>query len=333
MGRNGAALKAGLGYAVAAACLAWAFHDLKLDSLWKDAGRIRWSWMALAVVFDVLSYACQGARWALLLRREGRISTLQTTRAVYAGLFVNELLPLRVGEALRAWLAARWLKVRLARVLPSILVERFLDAAWLVGAIALTVLFVPLPAYLEDAEVILSAVVLAAGGVFAYLVLRRRELPGGRPGKLRLALHELSGGVAEIGRSRSLYAAIALSALLLIFQALSFCLAIWGYGLPLSLWHGTAVLLILRLGTAVPSAPSNVGTYQFFTIVGLTLFGVGRSTAVGFSVVAFLVLTVPLWAIGGLVFARIGLTLKAVRGGFGSMEEACGQSAAAASEH
>ena len=50
----------------------------------------------------------------------------------------------------------------------------------------------------------------------------------------------------------------------------------WGYGLALSFWHGTAVLLIVRLGTAVPSAPSNVGTYQFFTIVGLTMFGVGR---------------------------------------------------------
>ena len=69
MDRNGAALKAGLGYAVAAACLAWAFHDVKLDPLWKDVGRIGWSWMALAVVFDVLSYVCQGARWALLLRR------------------------------------------------------------------------------------------------------------------------------------------------------------------------------------------------------------------------------------------------------------------------
>ena len=96
-------MKAGLGYALAAACLVWAFHDVKLEPLWRDAGRIEWPWMALAVVFDVLSYVCQGARWAVLLRRQGRITALQTTRAVYAGLFVNELLPLRVGEALRAW--------------------------------------------------------------------------------------------------------------------------------------------------------------------------------------------------------------------------------------
>ena len=93
------------------------------------------------------------------------------------------MLPLRVGEVLSAWLAARWLKVRMARVLPSILVERFLDAVWLVGAMGLTVLFVPLPAYLEDAEVILSVVVLAGGGVFVYLALRR----AGRRGATRKA--------------------------------------------------------------------------------------------------------------------------------------------------
>jgi glycosyltransferase 2 family protein len=323
MDRHGSALKAGLGYALAAACLTWAFHDVKLEPLWRDAGRIEWRWMALAVVFDVLSYVCQGARWAILLQRQGRISVLQTTRAVYAGLFVNELLPLRVGEALRAWLVARCLKVSVARVFPSVLVERFLDAVWLVAAVALTVLFVPLPTYLKEAEAVLSGVVLAAGGIFVYLVLRHRGKPGERPGKLRRTLYELSGGVAEIGRSRWLYVSAALSVLMLILQVLSFGTAIWGYRLPLSIWHGAAVLLILRLGTAVPSAPSNVGTYQFFTIVGLTLFEVDRTTAAGFSVVAFLVLTMPLWAIGGLVFARTGLTLRSVRGGLaGSLEEA-----------
>jgi len=315
MDRRGAAIRAGIGYAVAAACLVWVFHDVKLGALWNSVGRIEWGWIGLAVVFDVASYVCQGARWALLLRHGGAISTAQTTQAIYAGLFVNEILPLRVGEVLRMWLAARWMKTRMTAVASSILVERFFDAIWLTLTVGLTVLFVPLPRYLVDAEEALAAIVFVATAVFLFAVFRKRTPPKKEPGRLRRLLDGLSGGIADIGRSRRLYASFGVSALLLLLQILAYWLVMRGYGMVLSFWQGAAVLLILHLGTAAPGAPSNVGTYQFFTVLGLTLFGVDKTAATGFSVVVFVILTIPLWAIGSLAFARAGLTLRNVRSG------------------
>jgi hypothetical protein len=61
------------------------------------------------------------------------------------------------------------------------------------------------------------------------------------------------------------------------------------------------------LGTLVPSAPANVGSYQFFTVLGLTLFGVEKATAAGFSLVVFTVLTAPLWAIELWALSSSGL--------------------------
>jgi uncharacterized membrane protein YbhN (UPF0104 family) len=78
-------------------------------------------------------------------------------------------------------------------------------------------------------------------------------------------------------------------------------------------WHGAAVFLIVHIGTMIPGAPSNVGTYQFFTVVGLTIFGISKTVATSFSVVVFLILTIPLWIIGLLVFMRLGFSLKQVR--------------------
>jgi hypothetical protein len=37
-----------------------------------------------------------------------------------------------------------------------------------------------------------------------------------------------------------------------------------------------------RLG--IPNAPANVGSYQFFSVLGLTLFGVDKTVAAGFSI-------------------------------------------------
>jgi hypothetical protein len=83
--------------------------------------------------------------------------------------------------------------------------------------------------------------------------------------------------------------------------------------LHLAFWAAAATLIVIHLGTAIPNAPANVGTYQFFCVVALTLFGVDKTIATGFSVVVFVVLTVPLWLLGSLALGRSGATLAGVR--------------------
>ncbi len=90
-------------------------------------------------------------------------------------------------------------------------------------------------------------------------------------------------------------------------------------GLDLSLWAGAVVLLVVHIGTAIPNAPSNVGTYQFFCVVGLELFGIDKTLATGFSVVVFIVLTIPLWVLGLLAVSRSGMTLSFIRSEIGKI--------------
>jgi glycosyltransferase 2 family protein len=308
------------GYAIAVLCLIWVFHDVHIKELAGSIATIKWQWVAGAVVLDVFSYLCQGMRWRLLLHPIGRISTLQATQAIYAGLFVNEILPMRLGEILRIYLVSRRASARFAAVIPSILVERFFDAIWLALAFGTTVLVVPLPKYLVDSEEILGFTALAATILFIYLVFRKKKAgtadsknagPYWRPARwISNLLDKMAAGIRDIGRSRFLYSSFEISFLLLLGQILSYWFVMLAYGFELSFWHGAAVFLIVHIGTLIPSAPSNVGTYQFFTVVGLTLFGVNKTLATGFSVVVFLILTIPLWAIGLLVFTRLKLSLK-----------------------
>lgn len=311
------------GYVIAALCLIWVFHDVRTGELVSSITAINWWWVAGAVFFDILSYVSQGMRWSLLLHPIGRASTLRATQAIYAGLFVNEILPMRLGEVLRIYLMSRWIPVRFAAVVPSILVERFFDAIWLALTFGITVFIVPLPKYLIDAEEILGFTALAAAIFFIYLVFHRKGDVAGRPererrywrplGWISSRLDRMKGGVRDIGRSRFFYSSFGISLLLLLGQILSYWFVMLAYGFELSFWHGAAVLLIVHIGTLIPGAPSNVGTYQFFTVVGLTLFGINKTLATSFSIVVFLILTIPLWIIGLLVFTRLGLSLKGIR--------------------
>ena len=309
-------------YLVAAAGLAWVLHDVAWGKLLKHMAGLDWRWVALGVLADIASYVAQAVRWRLLLRPLGDISVLQATQAVYAGLFVNEVAPFHLGEIARAYPVSRWLAAPLVSVVPSMALERLFDGLWLVAGMGLTAILVPLPRNLIEAGDIFGLSVLVLTAFLIYLLVRKvRAKRPDRPIKARpravrwiaANLRKIETGLRLIGLSRLSAAAFALSLLVVAFQAFSFWFIMIGYGLRLSFWIGGAVFLIVRFGSVIPGAPGNLGLYQVFCVLGLTLFGVDKTTSAGFSIVVFVLLSAPLWALGALALGRTGLTLATLQ--------------------
>lgn len=295
-----------LGAGVAAIALVWLFHDVPVHATVVVARRLAWPAATLAVGADVAAYLCQGLRWRVLLAKVGDPSWLDTTEAIYAGLFANELLPLRPGEALRAWIMARRLRVSVRRIVPSIVVERLFDGLWLTCGLAVSALMIPLPpALAESAE--LFGVALLVALVLTFAVSAWLAARPDRRAMLPALLREPAEDLAQIGSSRAAIEALSLSLAILLLQALAFWLTARAVSLPLSLAGSVVVLLVLHLGTLLPNAPANLGTFQVAVVVGLALFHVDKATAAGFSMVVFVLLTAPLWALGAVATWRLSV--------------------------
>lgn len=316
-------LKQFLGYLLAGACLIWVFHDINYGEVWHTMSHINWWWIVPAVACDIVGYVCQGMRWQMLLRHFGKITTMDATKAIYAGLFTNEILPMRIGELVRTYLVARWLSIRFIAALPSVVIERLFDGIWLGAYIGIAAIFVKVPEDLMKAADNLGVAVLIVTSLFLYLIVFRRQKNNNTQNRkhitwkpLRIIIlffRQIADEIHTLGASRFFYFSFITSPLLLIFQVFAFWFVMLAYGLKLSLWAGTAVLLFLRLGTVLPNAPSNVGTYQFLCVAGLLFFGVDKTTATAFSVAVFIILTVPLWAVGLVAISRCGMTLQELR--------------------
>jgi glycosyltransferase 2 family protein len=312
-----------LKYLIAVAALIWVFHDIHGKSLLNDIGNIDWKWAAIAVFFDILSYICQGIRWEYLLRNIGKLSWVKTTQAIYAGLFTNEIFPMRFGEFVRAYLVTKWLSMDFISAVPSMAVERLFDGIWLALAIGLVSLFVPLPGNMMRAADIFGIIVIVLTVIFIAIIFwKEKTIEKTATGhtmiwkplnSVIMSAGKIIAGIKNIGLSNYFYVSLFFSFMILVMQAIAFWLVMVSYGIHLSFWIGAVVLLIVHFGTAIPNAPSNLGTYQFFTVLGLSLFGVDKTTAAGFSLVVFVILTVPLWIIGLLAINRTGLTLKSIR--------------------
>jgi hypothetical protein len=73
----------------------------------------------------------------------------------------------------------------------------------------------------------------------------------------------------------------------------------------LSMKVAFVLMVFLRLGSAVPQAPSNIGLFHFAAARTLEMFAVARGMAYGFSVLLWAVITLPLLLAG---FLAIGVT-------------------------
>jgi hypothetical protein len=297
---------------ISVASLVWTLHDAKLGELKDDLLEMRWWWVALAVGADIGVYFWHGSRWHLLLQPLIRIKFSQAVRAIYVGLFANEVLPFRAGEVLRCYLVSRWTELPLSVSLSSAIIERVFDGVWLSGCLFLALRMVSFPRqfrYLRDAGWVLGGVVLAGVLLLGIAFLRRDH--GGNLEDLpkeawRRKLAVLFEDLALIGHSRYLPISFLQSLPYLLLQVLPIWASFRGYGFyDLGLREAFVLMVVLRLSAAVPQAPGNIGLFQFLTRECLErVFDVVPAEAARFSLVLWGIVTLPL-LIGGFIALSI----------------------------
>lgn len=328
---------------LAALALGWVLHDFHIVQALRELAHVDWKWVLVGMFFDVLSYGAQALRWKWLLHPFGKVKVTHAVRAVFAGLFANLIFPLRPGEVLRSYLLSNSEEISLGKVLGSVGVERLVDLIIAVASLAVVSLMVDLSHFRKVADtlaivtlVLLAVVVI----VIYYLEVKLAKDPnfGAAPRQLPGRLMGALLGLHSMGTAVSFYPAVLASLLMPFCQVLGLWAMMTAYGLKLpATGHSMpflaaiVVLLVINLGVSLPNAPANVGSYQFFCVLGLSVFGVDKTTSTSFSIFAFLALTIPFIFLGFFGLVRSGLSLKTMRATVKSLpSETRGRAAAGA---
>ncbi len=296
---------------VSLGCLWWVLHDLDWHEFGGELRDINWWWVSVAVITDIAVYFWHGWRWSLLLTPVEKIPVLRSVRAIYVGLFANEVLPLRTGEVIRCYLQARWSSLPFSVAISSALIERIFDGIWLALCFFVTVKLVPgLPRFLIDGAVVLTVIVLAGAiliGLAMFYKQRAHEVLNSES-KIHRHLRILIEDLHMIGHSRYLYYSALMTVPYLLTQIVPIYALMKAYDFADASWGVAAVVMVvLRLGSAVPQAPGNVGAFQYLAVVVLNkVFGYDLYFAKRFSLIMWAVVTVPLLITGFIALSITG---------------------------
>ncbi len=279
----------GLGGGALAALLMWlALRSVDGPALAAAVRQVTPFPAALAPLALALGYACRIRRWQTMLRpyNEG-LGFARAGVAFTASIAVNNLVPLRAGDALRSFGFAPWLGVAPGAVLATVIVERLLD---------LIVLIVALGAGLWAFSLTGAAMGLAPGvglGLWALallglaLVLWPRALrplfalaeraapalgPAGA-GRLRRFLATMQASLDDLAGRRAMPVLVAWSLAVWLFEGATYWLV--ALSVP-GLANVSAAWLAMPAGTLatlLPSTPGHVGTFDYLAQAAMLAAG------------------------------------------------------------
>lgn len=307
-----------LGLVLSAVCLVIIFRKLDLAQLWGAVSAVRLDILLLAVLVFLTTFLVRTFRWQVLLRPTRHVRYPRLLSVVMIGYMANNVLPARLGEFVRAYVLSRKEGVRKSSSLATIFIERIFDGLsllFILGAllVAHQVGWLSLkhdfPASIQWAGLGAGVVfVLAFAAVLALEfyppcgVLMERLIVLLAPQKIRQRLLDILVAFREgVGCVRSLGAmAVVFTASLLIWtiEGMTYTLVGQAFALELPLRAFFITMVIVNLGTLVPSAPGYLGTFQFFCWLSLGLFGVSKELAVSYGLVLNIMEYLPVTLIG-----------------------------------
>lgn len=279
--------------------------------------------VGMAVVGTYVMYArCQ--RWQVLLEaatgRRPPIGPLFSATAI--GFMANMLLPLRVGEFARPYVASRRGGIPLSTALATTVLERILDLLVLFVFGLWVVASADVPEIVRNFTWVAGT---AAGALIvgvAVLQSRRETLlpvvdriwdvfPASIAGRIRLLEHEFLDGVTTIANVGVLARVVAWSLYIWLTIACSFALGFYATSISVPfLAGGVTVTTIVALAVSLPGAPGFVGQFEWGCKIALQqVYAIEGARAVGFSIVTHITQFLTQVVVGLVYLVREGLSL------------------------
>jgi uncharacterized protein (TIRG00374 family) len=302
-----------VGLAISVAALALVLQSVDLGKSVDQISRANLTYLAACLAVIATQVVLRSLRWRLLLprRRDGGPIPLRRVPApllvAYLG---NAVLPARLGEPIRAYLVARREDVDAVECFGSVVLERIVDTATLAVVAFVAAAEVGAPDWLVRATALVAfgGVVLVAGivlvGLKRFASLARRltaHVPGsGTLGPIVDRLDDFARGVDRPSRSSAIAVAAVVSAVCWLLDMTTFWLVARSLGIELSPAAALLVAAVTVLGTALPSAPGYVGTFDLAAATTAQALGVGSASAFALAVVAHVMTVVPI-AVAGAV--------------------------------
>jgi len=269
-----------------------AIRGVSFDEVWSALSSANPWLVFLAVPFLLTLFVLQGLRWRHLVEAPVLPRRRAFVVLMFVGVAITNVIPGRPGDVARGIWLSRLGRIPAARSLTSVGVDRAMDVATVFILLLLCLPFVNTPDWLVTLAIVGAALSVVGIAVLlaAWWYAKKRspmDPTGIDRGDRSWWRHLMSGivrGLAVLSRPRDFAAAVTLSFAAWGFNAFGTWMIGEALGLNIGLSGALLVTSVIALGSAIPSSPGMIGTFQWLAVASLGVIGVARAEALAFSI-------------------------------------------------
>jgi uncharacterized protein (TIRG00374 family) len=316
-----------IGTGVSLALLVYLFARVDYGQLWSSLASADLSLLLLASVLWVGTLVVRAWRWRYLLKPLKNVTFANSMSATAVGLMANMILPVRLGEIVRAVVLGQREQIDKSASFATVVVDRLLDGFTLLFILLGLLLAAPLPLdqgwqqRLRWGGVVFF---LLYGGLFALLFYLHRAptqvlqgvrrlgawLPTRWVDRLCQFLESFSAGLHTLDHREYLAQIIVTSLFLWGFVGIYNFLIVLAFHLDLPPTVGFLLLVAQAAAVMLPSSPGFVGTHHAASVACLSLWAVAPETALSVALVMHAVGYFLTIAIGAVYLWGVGLSMR-----------------------
>jgi uncharacterized protein (TIRG00374 family) len=312
--------KTWIGILISAFFLYLAFRKTDWGQTWLMVKHADFIYLLMALPLLLLAFVLRAIRWKYLLHPTARLGFNALFGPMMIGFMALNILPLRLGEFIRAWILGRQEGISKSQVFATIVVERVFDGLTIMSFLVIVLFALTLEGNIMAWVKAFSYLALAIYiGAIVFLILVRfstgfivgvvRRLLGWAPTleeKAEGMIRSFAEGLDAV-RDPRLFAWISFYSIIIWLSYVAFYyVTMFGFQSPegfnigreVGFAGGMFVLVAIALGIMIPSSPGFVGTYELACITALTAMGVANSLAESYAIVTHAINFIPVTLIG-----------------------------------
>jgi uncharacterized protein (TIRG00374 family) len=286
-----------------------------------------YGWLALALLLQIVAVVTRAERWAALLGLRRRLGLCTWAQSI--GYLVNNILPLRIGEVARVLVVSEQGKLPVAQAAASAALERVIDFAVVLAALAVILPQMNVPPPVVAAAYPLLLIVVVSLLTALWVALSRTQADRlARWIVTRVRVRSAEGILRRWGELADGLAGLSnpgRAARTAFWSIVSWGLSISIYWCvlhsiqPQATWiEATFMVVALTFSLSVPSSPGHLGVFQFVGQQALVLPFPAKYTAASALAAALLshmVFYLMTSAMGAVGLWRLGTSLGRLRAG------------------
>ena len=274
-------------------CISYALRDFNYTLFINSLVNANYVYMVSSILLLIFIIFLRSIRWRFLFVEEININDLYKSQLV--GYMGNNILPLRLGELLKAYYLEKKSKISKYEVLGTVVLERVLD---LVGLILLFFILINFSLFdlVDSSYIKIFYFILFFTLILILVSLKLSEKKDYKSkNKFPLILNDIIRGFSSIDRLNFLLSILS-SILIWISYAVVVFLVQESMYLDLNFIQCILILFLSSIGLMVPSMPGNIGTFEGAVVYTLLLFGIEDNF--GFAFILHAVSFIPYTLLG-----------------------------------